>query len=121
MGKIFSWDPETRKTGVTLENAGNDNKETSTWLEPFSNGLLYNPNTEELFICEHGNRGIKALNSKGQLRQVTSLEWILNSPNDLTLHKTTGDIFFTDPIFGKMTFNHSYYIIPRPRGLHLHV
>jgi len=108
LGKIFSWDPETKKTGVVLENAGNDNAKTSTWLEPFSNGLLFNPNNQELYICEHGNRGIKALNSNDQLRQITKSDWILNSPNDLALQKSTGDIFFTDPFFGKMTFNANF-------------
>ena len=108
MGNIFSWDPETKKTGVVLENAGNDNAKTSTWLEPFSNGLLFNPINQELYICEHGNRGIKALNSNDQLRQITKSDWILNSPNDLALQKSTGDIFFTDPFFGKMTFNANF-------------
>lgn len=40
-------------------------------MEPFSNGLKYNPHTEELWICEHGRRGIGALSKDGKWRQVT--------------------------------------------------
>ena len=50
--------------------AGNDNFETGTWMEPFSNGLKYNPHTDELFICEHGRRGIGAITKDGKWRQV---------------------------------------------------
>ena len=28
-----------------------------------------------------------------------------NSPNDIAVHLSTGDFYFTDPIFGKMTLN----------------
>ena len=30
-------------------------------MEPFSNGLKYNPINDELLICEHGNRGISGM------------------------------------------------------------
>ena len=58
LGKIFSWNPKTKQVGVVLEIAGNNNRNTGIFLEPFSNGLKYNPMTDELLICEHGNRGI---------------------------------------------------------------
>ena len=58
LGKVFSWDPTTQLVGVEVELAGTDNRNTGVWMEPFSNGLKYNPYTDELLICEHGNRGI---------------------------------------------------------------
>ena len=58
LGKIFSWNPKTKQVGIVLELAGNKNRNTGIVLEPFSNGLKYNPITDELLICEHGNRGI---------------------------------------------------------------
>ena len=58
LGKVFSWDPKTQLVGVEVELAGNDDGNTGVWMEPFSNGLKYNPLTDELLICEHGNRGI---------------------------------------------------------------
>ena len=42
-------------------------------MEPFSNGLKYNPHTDELFIAEHGRRGIGALTKDGKWRQVLGL------------------------------------------------
>ena len=58
LGKMFSWNSKTKQVEVVLEIAGNNYRNTGTVLEPFSNGLKYNPITDELFICEHGNRGI---------------------------------------------------------------
>jgi len=107
LGKIFSWDPKTKLVGVEVELAGNDDSNTGVWMEPFSNGLKYNPHTEELWICEHGRRGIGALSKDGKWRQVTKSDVNgnpFNSPNDLAVH-SSGDVYFTDPVFGKMTLN----------------
>ena len=56
-----------------VELAGNDNHETGIWMEPFSNGLKYNPHTDELFICEHGRRAIGAITKDGKWRQVANI------------------------------------------------
>ena len=58
LGKIFSWNPETKMVGVEVELAGAEHGNTGIWMEPFSNGLKYNPINDELLICEHGRRGI---------------------------------------------------------------
>merc|ERR1719334_2149460 len=82
--------------------------DTGLWMEPGSNGLKYNPFTDELLICQHLDRSIAALNKNGQLRKVITHGpngQDLNSPNDLAVHPKTGDIYFTDPIFGKSTHN----------------
>ena len=116
LGKIFSWHPVTRKVGIVLENSGYSRGatvETGIWLEPGSNGLKYNPITEELLICQHGNRAISALNKAGNLRRIISNGPNgnpLNSPNDVVVHEKTGDIYFTDPIFGKMTYNANIWL-----------
>jgi len=108
LGKIFCWDPETKLVGVVHERPGNDKWETGLWIEAGTNGLKYNPITDELVICQHGNRAIAAMDHNGAIRRIASEGpggKRFNSPNDLTVHKSTGDIYFTDPVFGKMTFN----------------
>lgn len=108
LGKIFSWDPTTKKVDVVLERSGSDFIDTGVWMEPGSNGLRFNPFTNELLICQHGNRAIAALSQNGKVRKVATSgpgNKPLNSPNDVTIHPVTGDIYFTDPIFGKMTFD----------------
>jgi len=107
LGKIFSWDPITKLVGVVVELAGNDSGNTGVWMEPFSNGLKFNPTNDELLICEHGNRGIAALQQNGDIKKLTYRDVNgnpFNSPNDVAVHKS-GDFYFTDPIFGKMTLN----------------
>ena len=108
LGKIFSWDPKTKEVAVVLERSGYDELDTGIWMEPGSNGLKYNPVTDELLICQHGNRAISALDQHGNVRRIATAGpdgKPLNSPNDVTVHELTGDVYFTDPVFGKMTMN----------------
>ena len=83
--------------------------ETHLWMEPGSNGLAANPHTGELVICQHGSRALAALSPEGNIRKLVTKtsHGPLNSPNDVAVHKTTGDIFFTDPVFGKQTVNNN--------------
>ena len=70
--------------------------------------LQYNPLTDELLICQHGNRAVAALDQSGNIRKIATAGpdgKPFNSPNDITVHLPTGDIYFTDPVFGKMTVN----------------
>jgi len=110
--KIYSWDPKTELTDVVLEKAGygiDPVVDTHLWMEPGSNGLAANPHTGELVICQHGSRALAALSPEGVIRKLVTKtsHGPLNSPNDVAVHKTTGDIFFTDPVFGKQTVNNN--------------
>lgn len=73
--------------------------------EPGSNGLTFDRDGR-LVLAEHGDRRIAKLEDGGT--QVTLVDRYqgkrLNSPNDL-VHKSNGDLYFTDPPFGlPMTF-----------------
>ena len=68
--------------------------------EPGSNGLALDAQGR-LVLCEHGDRRISLLTENGG--KVTLADrWEgkrFNSPNDLAIH-ASGDIYFTDPIYG---------------------
>ena len=81
---------ETKLVGVVHERPGNDQWETGVWIEAGTNGLKYNPITDELVICQHGNRAIAAMDHKGAIRRIASKGpqgKRFNSPNDLAVHK----------------------------------
>ena len=68
--------------------------------EPGSNGLALDADGR-LVLCEHGDRRISVLTTDGGKLTLAD-RWDgkrLNSPNDLAI-RSTGDIFFTDPIYG---------------------
>ena len=57
-------------------------------MEPGSNGLAYNKLTDELLICQHGNRRLVAMNRKGEIRVIADHGpdgKSLNSPNDVAV------------------------------------
>ena len=84
-------------------------------------------NTTRILACEHGNRRVTVSSFQGnRFKQIYTVlaetfnGLPLNSPNDLAIHPTTSDIFFTDPPYGlngkekdaewKQSFNGVFYI-----------
>ncbi len=71
--------------------------------EPGSNGLLIDPEGR-LVLMEHGDRRVGRLEKDGKTRTVLADRWDgkrLNSPND-GVFKSDGDLYFTDPPYGRM-------------------
>ena len=70
-------------------------------IEPGSNGLVEEPHTRLLVMCEHGERQVSRIESDGS-RTVLAKYYDgkrLNSPNDL-IYLPNGDLLFTDPPYG---------------------
>ena len=91
-----------------------EGKGASTWMqpsdytgptdygkEPGSNGLLLDKDGR-LVMCEHGDRRISVLSSKGgKLTMADTYNGKrLNSPNDACLGPDQSSIYFTDPPYG---------------------
>lgn len=94
---VFKWQPGigTREflqpsgyTGTTLTNGQG------------ANGLAMDKQGR-LFLCQHGDRRVARLDSKGGFVTVAQYYKFrrFNSPNDLAI-KSNGDIYFTDPPYG---------------------
>lgn len=68
--------------------------------EPGSNGLTLD-SQGRLVLCEHGDRRIARVETKGGKRTLADSYQgkRLNSPNDL-VYKSDGSLYFTDPIYG---------------------
>lgn len=68
--------------------------------EPGSNGLALDTQGQ-LISCEHGDRRLSVLTKNGGKRTLIDNYQgkRLNSPNDLTYHRS-GDLYFTDPPYG---------------------
>jgi gluconolactonase len=69
--------------------------------EPGSNGLGFD--TEgRLVLCQHGDRRIARLEPDGHFTALAERYQgrRLNSPNDLVVRRSSGEIYFTDPPFG---------------------
>jgi len=109
--KIYKYTPGMGEPEVLLDPAGCLKPEEdycTQRLEPGSNGLAWDPVTNELVICEHGERRLTRVSHKDGYRVplVTGYEGKrLNSPNDLIFSRN-GDMLFTDPIFGLKYVEH---------------
>jgi gluconolactonase len=72
--------------------------------EPGSNGLLLDPEGR-LVLMEHGDRRVSRLDKWGEKAKTTLAHKFedkrLNSPND-GVYKSNGDLYFTDPPYGRM-------------------
>jgi gluconolactonase len=71
--------------------------------EPGSNGLLIDPEGR-LVLMEHGDRRVSRLEKDGKTKTTLADRWEgkrLNSPND-GVFKSNGDLYFTDPPYGRM-------------------
>ena len=87
----FRWIEETGDVSVFRNPSGN------------SNGNTFDYNGRQL-SCEHGNRRVVRYEHDGSVTVLAdSFEGKrLNAPNDIVVHPTTGDIWFTDPGYGSM-------------------
>lgn len=67
-----------------------------------ANGLTYD-RTGALLLCEHATSRVTRLGHDGRIEVLAShfQGKALNSPNDIVV-ASTGDIFFTDPIYGRL-------------------
>lgn len=66
------------------------------------NGLLVHPVTNQLIMCDHGNRCIVSLNQKNWTKSIIVDKFEgkkLNSPNDVVIN-SKGHYYFTDPPYG---------------------
>jgi gluconolactonase len=69
--------------------------------EPGSNGLNIDLKGQVL-ACQHGDRRVVRVRPDGSFETLAD-RWAgkrFNSPNDIAVHPTLGDIFFTDPPWG---------------------
>ena len=71
-------------------------------MELGCNGLFIHPITNQLVICDHGNRCIAVLNKNNWTKSILVNMFEgkkLNSPNDLVI-SSKGHYYFTDPPYG---------------------
>ncbi len=95
---IYRWTPDAGLS-VWMRRSGGEGV-TAAGPRPGSNGLAVGPDGR-LYLCEHGNRRVSAVNADGT-RQTIADRFEgrrLNSPNDLVFDGH-GNLFFTDPIYG---------------------
>lgn len=74
--------------------------------EPGSNGLLLEPESKRLVLCQHGDRRIARLDGEGKFTTLVDRYQgkRFNSPND-GVYKSNGDLYFTDPPYGLLKKN----------------
>ncbi len=74
--------------------------------EPGSNGLLLEPESKRLVLCQHGDRRVARLDGEGKFTTLVDRYEgkRFNSPND-GVYKSNGDLYFTDPPYGLMKKN----------------
>lgn len=87
----FRWIEETGTVSVFRSPSGNSNGNT---FDYFGRQLS----------CEHGNRRVVRYEHDGSVTVLADAfeGKRLNAPNDVVVHPTTGDIWFTDPGYGSM-------------------
>jgi gluconolactonase len=96
---VYRW-REDEGVSLYLKPSGYTGAAPFAGREPGANGLAFDSNGR-LVLAEHGDRRIARLEHDG--RKTTLADRYqgrrLNSPNDL-VHKSNGDLYFTDPPFG---------------------
>jgi gluconolactonase len=103
---IYQWGPASvDRTGAStkpfLRQSGLLAK-SSPLQEPGSNGLVLEPFSGNLFVCDHGNRRVYRLEKDNRTRVAVATHYDgrrLNSPNDLVFDRD-GNLLFTDPSYG---------------------
>jgi len=73
-----------------------------------SNGLFINPLSNQLVLCDHGNRCLTELNQKNWTKSVIVDSYEgkrFNSPNDVVI-SSKGHFYFTDPPYGLTSPNY---------------
>src|SRR5262245_46651 len=98
--RIIRWHPG-KGTSDFMNRSGYTGTRTD-FREPGTNGLTLDPEGR-LVMCEHGDRRISRLEKDGTKTTLAHKfeNKRLNSPNDL-VYKSNGDLYFTDPPFGRM-------------------
>jgi len=100
--RVYKWQ-EGKGESVFLEPAGYTGRATNL-KEPGSNGLMLDPDGK-LVLMEHGDRRVARLEDWASKKKKTLADRYedkrLNSPNDGT-YKSNGDLYFTDPPYGRM-------------------
>jgi gluconolactonase len=100
--RVYKWKPGEGES-VFMEPAGYTGPATNL-KEPGSNGLLLDPDGR-LVLMEHGDRRVSRLDRWDGKSKTTLAHLVmgkrLNSPNDGTF-KSNGDLYFTDPPYGRM-------------------
>jgi gluconolactonase len=97
----YEWSEQNGLT-VFLRPAGYALGENPPGRELGCNGMFIHPVSQQLVLCDHGNRCIDALNQKNWTKSIVADRYEgkrLNSPNDLVI-SSTGHIYFTDPPYG---------------------
>ncbi len=99
--RVYKWQ-EGKGESVFLEPSGYTGSATNL-KEPGSNGLLLDPDGR-LVLMEHGDRRVARLDSWDSKTKTTLAHRYmgkrLNSPND-GVFKSNGDLYFTDPPYGR--------------------
>ncbi len=100
--RIYKWQ-EGKGESVFLEPAGYTGTATNL-KEPGSNGLMLDADGR-LVLMEHGDRRVARLDDWDSKKKTTLAHRFmgkrLNSPND-GAYKSNGDLYFTDPPYGRM-------------------
>lgn len=100
--RVYKWQPGKGES-VFLEPSGGTGKDASMLKEPGSNGLLLDPEGR-LVLMEHGDRRVGRLDGWNTKKKITLADRYegkrLNSPND-GVFKSNGDLYFTDPPYGR--------------------
>lgn len=100
--RIYKWQ-EGKGESVFLEPSGYTGAATNL-KEPGSNGLLLDAHGR-LLLMEHGDRRVARLDDWNSKTKTTLAHRFenkrLNSPNDGAF-KSNGDLYFTDPPYGRM-------------------
>jgi gluconolactonase len=100
--RVYKWQ-EGKGESVFLEPAGYTGPATNL-KEPGSNGLLLD-SEGRLVLMEHGDRRVGRLDDWDSKKKTTLAHRFLgkrlNSPND-GAYKSNGDLYFTDPPYGRM-------------------
>ncbi len=101
---VFAWN---EKQGVRqfLKPSGYTGS-TPRGGEPGSNGLLLEPKTGKLVLCQHGDRRIARMAEDVKFDTLAGSYdgKRFNSPND-GAYKSNGDLYFTDPPYGLLKLN----------------
>ena len=97
----YKWSQQDGLT-VFIRPAGYALGDNPPGTELGCNGLFVHPITNQLVMCDHGNRCIAVLNQRNWTKSIIVNKFEgkkLNSPNDLTI-SSKGHYYFTDPPYG---------------------